>query len=71
MMGSIWNFIMTFRLLGLSGAGAREMAGMNAEPSEAEIQSKWPLHWMVWKDDHTALKRLLKEEAQVGSMVAS
>lgn len=36
----------------------REMSGA---PSEDEIRSKWPLHWLVWKDDHKALKRLLAE----------
>ncbi len=42
----------------------REMSGA---PSEDEIRSKWPLHWLVWKDDHKALKRLLAEtESLVG-----
>ena len=39
----------------------------SCELSEDQIKSRWPLHWLVWRDDHVALKRLLREpeEAQV------
>lgn len=41
---------------------------MSVELSEDEIYSKWPLHWLVWKDDHKALKRLLRDaENEVSS----
>lgn len=42
-------------------------------PSEDQIRSSWPLHWMVWRDDHVALKRLLREpeETQVSCKPAA
>jgi ankyrin repeat protein len=27
--------------------------------TEDDISSQWPLHWLVWNDDHMALNRLL------------
>lgn len=33
-----------------------------ASLSEDEIQNRWPLHWLVWRDDHKALKRLLEDK---------
>ena len=38
---------------------------MSEEVSEAEIRQLWPLHLLVWKDDHKALDRILQEK-QVG-----
>lgn len=35
---------------------------MSAKVREDEISAKWPLHWLVWRDDHKALKRLLRDE---------
>lgn len=69
MVRSLWNSDdLTFELVLFWDLAKR----MSSGPSEEEIQSKWPLHWMVWKDNHTALKRLLREdEAQVSSMASS
>ena len=35
---------------------------MSEEVSEAEIRQLWPLHLLVWKDDHKALDRILQEK---------
>ena len=31
-------------------------------PGEDEIANKWPLHWMIWNNDHKGLKRLLEQK---------
>lgn len=31
-------------------------------PGEDEIASKWPLHWMIWNNDHKGLNRLLEQK---------
>ena len=31
-------------------------------PDEDEIARKWPLHWVVWNNDHRALNRLLEQQ---------
>ena len=33
-----------------------------SEVSEEEIRRRWPLHWLIWNDDHEALERLLQEK---------
>lgn len=33
--------------------------------AEDEIRVKWPLHWLVWTNDHKALERLLSNDQQV------
>ncbi len=30
--------------------------------SEEEIKKRWPLHWLVWNDEHRSLDRLLGEK---------
>ena len=31
-------------------------------PGEDEIANKWPLHWMIWNNDHKGLNRLLEQK---------
>ena len=33
-----------------------------AQTSEEQISREWPLHWLVWNDDHTGLNRLLEQK---------
>ena len=51
----------------LSPAGLPHLDAMSANgcPCEDDIRQKWPLHWMVWNDDHKALDRILKCEQPV------
>ncbi len=37
--------------------------------TEDEIRKKWPLHWMVWEDNHVALERTLKSDPEVCSCI--
>lgn len=33
--------------------------------SEDDVRQKWPLHWMVWNNDHKALETKLKSDQLV------
>ena len=44
------------------------MRGMS-DVKESEVCQKWPLHWLVWKDEHGSLERLLSsQDKQVWKM---